>query len=61
MNNICWCNSCYARRFNDDDSRKFDDCEIQQALDTAYEENEKLRVQLEEERMWNQHGNQSNG
>lgn len=36
---ICHCNACYARRFNDDDNRKFDDCESQQQLDAAFAQN----------------------
>lgn len=33
---ICWCNTCHARRFNDDDRRKFNDCKEQEAIDLGF-------------------------
>lgn len=61
MQALCWCNECYARRHGDDDTRKFDDCETQQALNYVFAKNEETIIALEESQAWELYKGGSNG
>lgn len=63
MDTLCWCNDCYCRRFpyGPEDKRKFDDCDIQAALDYAFKANEETIIALQEALAWEIYKGGSNG